>query len=67
MTIYIEKSFDPLTRTLGFSAKMGNLDASFAFSETEAVNKLLSRHNYLDVAVYWINGGLTIYKERGKA
>lgn len=64
MTITTKKTFDPLTRSSGFMATIENMDSAFAFSECEAVAKLLKRHNDRDVMVDWLNGSMTIYRKR---
>lgn len=63
MTITTKKTFDPLTRSNGFMATIENTDSAFAFSEGEAVAKLLKRHNGRDVMVNWLNGSMTIYRK----
>ena len=63
MNITTKKTIDPLTRSNGFMATIENVDSAFAFSEDEAVAKLLSRHKDQDFAVNWLNGSLTIYKK----
>lgn len=63
MSITTKRTFDPLTRSSGFMATIENIDSAFAFSEGEAVAKLLSRHKGHDFAVNWSNGSLTIYRK----
>jgi hypothetical protein len=60
MSITIKKEIDPLTRQIGFLAVMEN-DAAFAFSEREAISKLMARHLDVDFMVNWVNGSMTLY------
>lgn len=65
MKITVSRTIDPLTRRDGFSANARN-DCAFAFTEREAVAKLLLR---LDCAatVEWLNGSVTLFHApRGK-
>jgi hypothetical protein len=62
MSITIQKEIDPLTRQIGFLAVMEN-DAAFAFSEREAVSKLMARHFEVDFMVNWANGSMTIHRK----
>jgi hypothetical protein len=63
VSITTKKTLDPLTRSNGFMAIIENMDSAFAFSEGEAVAKLLSRHKGQDFAVNWSNGSMTIYRK----
>jgi len=58
MTIKMTREFDPLTRQMGFSARLPN-DGCFAFSEREAAYKLASRHD-CHLCIEWTNGSLTV-------
>ena len=62
MSITIQKEIDPLTRQIGFLAVMQN-DASFAFSEKDAVCKLIARHLDMDFMVNWVNGSMTLCRK----
>jgi hypothetical protein len=61
VSITIQEELDPLTRQIGFLAVMEH-DAAFAFSEREAVSKLMARHLEVDFMVSWTNGSMTIYR-----
>jgi hypothetical protein len=62
MSIIVTKAFDPLTKSRGFMAKdRTTLDAAFAFSENDAINKLIKRNNPLYAVVELSNGDLRTY------
>ena len=62
MSIKVTKAFDPLTRSSGFVAKDKlTLDSAFAFSENDAIDKLIKRNNPLHAVVELSNGGLRTY------
>ena len=60
MTIKMIRVIDPLTRKMGFAARLQN-DGCFAFSEREAAYKLASRHRG-ELCIEWVNGSLTTLK-----
>ena len=62
MIITIQKELDPLTRQVGFLAVMQN-DSAFAFSEKDAVRRLMARHLEVDFMVNWVNGSMTFYRK----
>ena len=62
MSITVKEEVDPLTRQIGFLAVMKS-DASFAFSEKDAVCKLIARHPNMDFMVNWANGSMTFYRK----
>lgn len=57
MDIVVTKDLDPLTKSYGFTAKDHITgDAAFAFSEKEAIQKLLKRNDPSHAAIEYVNG-----------
>ena len=62
MSITVTKAFDPLTKSSGFSAKDKlTLDSAFAFSEKDAIDKLIKRNNPSHAVVQLSNGSIRTY------
>ena len=62
MSIKVTKEIDPLTKSRGFVAKdRTTLDAAFAFSENDAIDKLIKRNNPLYAVVELSNGSIRTY------
>ena len=65
MNIIVTKVLDPLTKSYGFSAKDDvTRDAAFAFSEKEAIQKLLKRNDPLHASIEYVNGMTARYTKK---